>query len=82
MSHHIQHHVILLSQLQVDHSIVIVYTGKMSHRHWDINCKIYVGGLREDANRYDLEDVFLKYGPVRDVWVARRPPGELNILTC
>ncbi|XP_023343474.1 probable splicing factor, arginine/serine-rich 6 [Eurytemora carolleeae] len=22
-----------------------------------------------------LEDVFVKYGPVRDVWVARKPPG-------
>ena len=25
--------------------------------------------------RYDLEDAFTKYGPVRNVWVARRPPG-------
>jgi RNA recognition motif-containing protein len=46
-----------------------------SHRNWDPECKIYVGGLRDDANRYDLEDVFSKYGPVRDVWVARKPPG-------
>ena len=48
----------------------------MAHRHWDVNCKIYIGGLLEDANRYDLEDVFAKFGPVRDVWVARKPPGE------
>merc|ERR1711997_25113 len=41
----------------------------------DVNCKIYIGGLRDDANRYDLEDAFTKYGPVRNVWVARRPPG-------
>jgi RNA recognition motif-containing protein len=47
----------------------------MAHRHWDPNCKIYIGGLSEDANRYDLEDQFAKFGPVRDVWVARRPPG-------
>jgi len=47
----------------------------MSHRHWDLECKVYIGGLKEDANRYDLEDVFSKYGPVRDVWVARKPPG-------
>eukprot|EP00092_Neocalanus_flemingeri_P056873 GFUD01067475.1.p1 GENE.GFUD01067475.1~~GFUD01067475.1.p1 ORF type:complete len:154 (+),score=52.27 GFUD01067475.1:175-636(+) len=47
----------------------------MAHRNWDINCKVYIGGLRDDANRYDLEDAFAKYGPVRDVWVARRPPG-------
>merc|ERR1711992_160312 len=47
----------------------------MAHRNWDVNCKIYIGGLRDDANRYDLEDAFTKYGPVRNVWVARRPPG-------
>jgi len=47
----------------------------MSHRHWDLDCKVYIGGLKDDANRYDIEDVFVKYGPVRDVWVARKPPG-------
>jgi len=47
----------------------------MSHRHWDLSCKIYIGGLKDDANRYDIEDAFAKYGPVRDVWVARKPPG-------
>merc|ERR1719397_538242 len=29
----------------------------------------------EEANKYDLEDAFGKYGPVKNVWVARRPPG-------
>ena len=67
---------------------------KMAHRNWDAQCKVYIGGLRDDANRsvklplehitvssrfifvrYDLEDAFSKYGPVRNVWVARRPPG-------
>ena len=47
----------------------------MAHRNWDSKCKVYVGGLRDDANRYDLEDTFAKYGPVKNVWVARRPPG-------
>lgn len=45
------------------------------HREWDPECKIFIGGLRDDSNRYDIEDVFRKYGPVRDVWVARKPPG-------
>eukprot|EP00088_Acartia_fossae_P044307 TRINITY_DN46994_c0_g1_i1.p1 TRINITY_DN46994_c0_g1~~TRINITY_DN46994_c0_g1_i1.p1 ORF type:complete len:150 (-),score=22.91 TRINITY_DN46994_c0_g1_i1:155-604(-) len=45
------------------------------HADWDINCKIYIGGLSASAERYDLEDAFSKYGPVRNVWVARRPPG-------
>jgi len=47
----------------------------MSHRDWNIECKIFIGGLRDDANRYDIEDCFAKYGPVRDTWVARKPPG-------
>jgi RNA recognition motif-containing protein len=46
-----------------------------NHREWDVACKIFIGGLRDDANRYDIEDVFNKYGGVRDVWVARKPPG-------
>merc|ERR1719445_110680 len=25
--------------------------------------------------RYDIEDVFRKIGKVKDVWVARKPPG-------
>ena len=27
---------------------------QMTHRHWDMDCKIYIGGLRDDANRYDI----------------------------
>ena len=30
------------------------FRNKMSHRHWDIDCKIYIGGLKDDANRYDI----------------------------
>jgi len=45
------------------------------HREWDLDCKIFIGGLRDDSNRYDIEDAFSKYGRVRDVWVARKPPG-------
>ena len=29
----------------------------------------------DSLRRYDLEDAFGKYGPVKNVWVARRPPG-------
>jgi len=47
----------------------------MTHRNWDIDCKVYIGGLRDDANRYDIEDTFRKIGKVKDVWVARKPPG-------
>ena len=45
----------------------------MAHRNWEV--KVYVGGLRDDANKYDLEEAFQKYGRVKNVWVARKPPG-------
>jgi len=38
-------------------------------------CKIYIGGLPDDANKFDIEDTFNRIGRVRDVWVARKPPG-------
>jgi len=42
---------------------------------WDPSCKVYIGGLRDDANKYDIEDAFNRYGVVKNVWVARKPPG-------
>jgi RNA recognition motif-containing protein len=36
----------------------------MAHHGWKSDCKVYVGGLRDDANRYDLEDAFAKIGKV------------------
>ena len=31
--------------------------------------------MGNNASKYDLEDAFAKYGPLRNVWVARNPPG-------
>jgi len=42
---------------------------------WNPECKVFIGGLRDDANKYDLEDAFNRYGTVKNIWVARRPPG-------
>ena len=36
---------------------------------------VYVGNLDFDANSGDLRREFDRYGRLRDVWVARRPPG-------
>uniref|UniRef100_A0A8D8XB19 RNA-binding protein 1 n=1 Tax=Cacopsylla melanoneura TaxID=428564 RepID=A0A8D8XB19_9HEMI len=47
----------------------------MSHRDWDIKCKVYIGGLGNNASKYEIEDGFTKYGPLRNIWVARNPPG-------
>ena len=45
------------------------------HRDWDVTCKVYIGNLGNNASKYELEDAFSKYGPLKNVWVARNPPG-------
>lgn len=45
------------------------------HREWKIGCKVYIGNLVEGASKADIEGAFSKYGPLRNVWVARNPPG-------
>ena len=40
-----------------------------------MECKVYIGNLGNNASKYDLEDAFAKYGPLKNVWVARNPPG-------
>ncbi|XP_071809297.1 serine/arginine-rich splicing factor 7-like [Asterias amurensis] len=41
----------------------------------DLACKVYVGNLGSSAGRREIEDEFSKYGPLKNVWVARNPPG-------
>ncbi|XP_041366216.1 serine/arginine-rich splicing factor 3-like [Gigantopelta aegis] len=50
---------------------------KMSRnvRDWRLDCKVYVGDLGYGAAKQELEERFGKYGPLRNVWVARKPPG-------
>jgi len=45
------------------------------HRDWDPDCKVYIGNLGNNGNKYELEDSFGKYGTIKNVWVARNPPG-------
>ena len=45
------------------------------YREWDLSCKVYVGNLGGSASKGEIESAFLKYGPLRNVWVARNPPG-------
>ncbi|XP_034942822.1 serine/arginine-rich splicing factor 7-like isoform X2 [Chelonus insularis] len=39
------------------------------------DCKVYVGDLGNSATKQDLENAFSYYGPLKNVWVARNPPG-------
>lgn len=47
----------------------------MSTRDWDPSCKVYVGNLGNFASKHELESAFTKYGPLRNIWIARNPPG-------
>ncbi|XP_014675930.1 PREDICTED: RNA-binding protein 1-like isoform X2 [Priapulus caudatus] len=44
-------------------------------KEWPLDCKVYVGDLGNNATEHELESSFSKYGPLRNVWVARKPPG-------
>ncbi|XP_022298419.2 RNA-binding protein 1-like [Crassostrea virginica] len=44
-------------------------------KEWRLDCKVYIGDLGYGAAKQELEDVFSRYGPIRNVWVARNPPG-------
>lgn len=37
--------------------------------------KVYVGNLGSSASKHEIESAFNKYGPLKNVWVARNPPG-------
>ena len=45
------------------------------HKDWDIQCKVYVGNLIKGVTEGELKDLFYKYGNLKNVWVARLPPG-------
>jgi len=37
--------------------------------------KLYLGSLRPDITQRELEDVFSRFGPIDNLWIARKPPG-------
>jgi arginine/serine-rich splicing factor 7 len=37
--------------------------------------RVYVGGLSNHTEKAEVEREFKKFGSLRDVWVARNPPG-------
>ncbi|XP_034113637.1 RNA-binding protein 1 isoform X2 [Drosophila nasuta] len=62
--------------LQIHLNIYQLKLNKMPrYREWDLACKVYVGNLGSSASKHDIENAFSKYGPLRNVWVARNPPG-------
>lgn len=47
----------------------------MKMSRYNNDCKVYVGDLGNSASKQEIEDAFKYYGPLRNVWVARNPPG-------
>ena len=45
------------------------------YRSSSVEGKVYVGDLPPDASEKELERAFNYYGHLRNVWVARNPPG-------
>ncbi|GLH00540.1 RNA-binding protein Rsf1, partial [Gryllus bimaculatus] len=45
------------------------------YREWNLSCKVYVGNLGNNASKHEIEGAFSKYGMLRNVWIARNPPG-------
>jgi len=48
---------------------------KAVHNEWDISCKVWIGGLGEEGTRLELEEAFTKFGPVKNIWLAKNPPS-------
>ncbi|CAI0438666.1 unnamed protein product [Linum tenue] len=42
---------------------------------FDAMSRVYIGNLDPRVSERELEDEFRKFGVIRSVWVARRPPG-------
>ncbi|XP_053596469.1 RNA-binding protein 1 isoform X3 [Microplitis demolitor] len=54
---------------------IVIKSTMSRYREWDLSCKVYVGNLGSSASKHEIENAFSQYGPLRNVWVARNPPG-------
>ena len=48
---------------------------KACHDDWNEECKIFVGGLGEEGTRIELDEAFGKFGPIKNIWLAKQPPS-------
>ena len=49
----------------------------MSRRNEDFQNKVYIGNLitHRAPDKKEIEHQFSYYGPLKNVWIARNPPG-------
>ena len=55
--------------------MVMLYTTNIFRMSRESDCKVYVGDLVSDVSEKELERAFNYYGPIRNIWIARNPPG-------
>ena len=44
-------------------------------REWNLDCKVYIGNLSDDATKQEVENVLSKFGKLKNTWIAKRPSG-------
>lgn len=49
---------------------------KPEFKEWDVKCKVYIGNLSPQTTKNEVEKAFNRYGELKNVWVARNPPGK------
>ena len=37
-------------------------------------CRIHIADLTDSVTQYDIEKAFMKFGEIREVWMAKNPP--------
>lgn len=75
LAHHPVHRSLYIFILLFNIFTVLKRVIMSRYREWDLSCKVYVGNLGSSASKHEIESAFSKYGPLRNVWVARNPPG-------
>lgn len=49
-------------------------------REWNLDCKVYIGNLNPNASKQDVETALSKFGQLKNVWLAKKPPGKFFFL--
>jgi len=45
------------------------------HNDWDPACKVWIGNLGNEGTKLEIEDAFSEIGLVKNIWLAKNPPG-------
>ncbi|XP_068244057.1 uncharacterized protein [Palaemon carinicauda] len=72
--YHCYRHLVDRKRLHTGNETAIPPTSK-PYPPWNSDCKVYIGGLDESTTRKEIRNIFLKYGRITNLWIAKKPPG-------